>query len=608
MHPPSVIQEIKDRLSIVGLIGEHVALKKAGRNHKGLCPFHKEKTPSFMVSDEKQIFHCFGCGEGGDCFRFLMKQEGLNFGEALKTLAGRTGVTLPEPEGGKGRRTEEETEARHRRLLGRVNQLALEYYQQRLAETKAGEFARNYLISRDYSENSFWTQHFLGYAEDEWDGLTRYLKERKVPMEFALELGLVRPKKGGEGYYDFFRHRLIFPICTPRGEVCGFGGRALPRKDGSADTEAAKYLNSQDSLLFQKRRTVYGLPTALPAIRANDRVLIVEGYLDALACYRAGIMEVVAPLGTALTAEHIRLLKRYTRNCWVVFDGDAAGVQAARRSLPLFLAEDLIPRVVLLPAGEDPDTLLKKQTKEVLLTLVTNAPLLFDWLIDDTVAGCGGDTAGKRRTVEILRPLFAQVSDPIEEAGYLARLANRLRLEEGIVRRGLKSARGLIERGAEGGAFLRQGGARQGPPAERALLEFLFQVPSAMALVAHRLQPAEFTETSYRAIAEHCWQVYDARGELRVAWVVEAAGESLGAAITGLAFVEGKYDDSAAWPRVAEDLVAAVRRPQWQGQLQQLNTAIAQAEQSGRVEEVHQLMTAKAQLLKTERTTWNGNP
>lgn len=614
MYPQSIVDEIKERLSIVAIVGEYLPLKRAGRNFKGHCPFHKEKTPSFMVSDEKQIYHCFGCGAGGDLLHFVMKQEGWSFPEAIKALAPRAGVTLPKATGPaassvSASANEEAQKDRHRRMLLRVNQLAAEYYHGVLTDPVKGKIGCNYLISRGFKDSPFWTQHFLGFAEDGWEGLTRYLAERKVPMELPVALGLIRPRKEGTGYFDFFRHRLIFPIIGQRGEITGFGARMVPRPDGAPDIEVAKYLNSSDSLVYQKGRTVYGLAVAAAAIRQNDRLLIVEGYLDVLACQQAGIGEVVAPLGTALTDGHLRLLKRFTRNIWVVFDGDAAGRQAARRSLPLFVEEGLVPRVVILPEGDDPDSVVRQQGAATLLGLLPGAPTLFEWVIDETVAECGLDTAGKRQAVDDLRPFFARLSNAVEEAAYVGRLAQRMGLEEAVVRRGLKERQSARRQFAVGVAKPATDNAPLPFGAERELLAFILQMPKAMPLVAHRVQPTEFLNAITRAIAECCWNTYEERGELHIGHAVEAASSSeMGAIMTGLAFVEGKYDDPAAWNRLADELVAAIRRPQWNGRLQELNRAIATAERDGRGDDVRLLMTQKRQLLQEERThLWNAN-
>lgn len=343
MFNQEILGDIRDRIPIVSFIGERIPLKKAGRNYKGLCPFHQEKTPSFMASDEKQIFHCFGCGEGGDIFKFLMKFEGLSFAEAVRQLADRAGVMLPKDAFAKD---PDEEMARKKKWCLRVNQVAAEYFFNAL-KGPSGGVARNYLKSRGILDET-WTQLFLGYAEKGWDGLIRHLEEKKVPLELAEELGLLKRKSDSKGYYDFFRDRLMFPIISQRGEVIGFSGRALDAND----KEAAKYLNSPDSLIYHKSNCVYGLNAAADAIRKTDQVILVEGNIDLVSLHQAGFKNVVAPLGTALTSGHIRLLSRYSKNVVVIFDGDEAGSKASTRALPLFIEAGLTPRAVAMPDGE----------------------------------------------------------------------------------------------------------------------------------------------------------------------------------------------------------------------------------------------------------------
>ncbi|MBI4367423.1 MAG: toprim domain-containing protein, partial [Deltaproteobacteria bacterium] len=497
------------------------------------------------------------------------------------------------------------------RLLFRVNTLAAEYYQRCLADPERGEIARNYMILREFHDDAFLKQHLVGYAEDEWDGLARFLADRKVPMEYPLELGLIRPRKEGRGYYDFFRHRVIFPIVGPKAQIHGFGGRALPSaSSASKEAEAqAKYLNSADSPIYHKGRTLYAPAAATPAIRAADRVLIVEGYLDVLACHQAGIKETVAPLGTALTAEHVRPLGRLTRNLYVLFDGDAAGRQAARRSLSIFLAEGLIPRVVILPDGEDPDSFIGRHGGAALLALLPPAPTLFEWMIDDVVAECGADTVGKSRAIELLRPFFAALNDAVQEASYVQRLAGRLGFENAVIAKALKEKTGAMRRGTSPAPATEAKKSTEAvaPPAERAILEFILQVPGAMAQVAHQLQPRDFTDPTMRAIAECCWQVYEARGELRAEQAVALAGDAAHAGLmTALAFGAGKYEDPEMVPRLVAELLHAMARPHRQERLRELNRAIAEAEHAGRDADVHRFMTEKTELLK-ERNLWNAN-
>src|SRR5262245_30873783 len=311
------IAEVRERTSIVELVSRYTALKRTGRNHQGLCPFHSEKTPSFSVSEERGLFYCFGCQASGDVFKFLMLKDSLTFPEALERLAREAGVELPK------RPAEDRLEKGRERLL-RVNAFATKFFQRALWEAPAGAAARTYLAERQIHEDT--ARAFgLGYAPP--DGLARAFENVKAPLADAESLGLIGKSTRGGGWFDRFRSRLMFPITDLAGKTIAFGGRLLTAVEGQP-----KYLNSQESPLFQKRRSVFGLAGARDAINERRRVVLVEGYEDVIALAQAGIREVVAPLGTSLTSDQIRLLKRFTDEFLVLFDGDRAGLGAAARA------------------------------------------------------------------------------------------------------------------------------------------------------------------------------------------------------------------------------------------------------------------------------------
>ena len=303
-----------------------------------------------MVNEEKQIFHCFGCGEGGDVFTFLMKVAHLSFPQAIEELAKRYGVQLPSKEFSPAQKKE----MVKREVLFQINQIASEYFHDLLTVRKEGGEARRYLSQRDIKEEIV-KEYRLGYSLDRWDGLVQHLREKKVSLELAWELGLIFPKKK-EGWYDAFRGRIIFPIFDLHQRVVGFGGRSI--RGGEP-----KYYNSPESSIYHKGEILYGLQVARRYTPLKDCVIIAEGYFDLLTLHQFGLKHSVATLGTALTTQHIRTLKRYTRNLITVFDADPAGIQGSLRSLPLFLEEEVSGKTVLLPKGEDPDSFLRKGTQ-----------------------------------------------------------------------------------------------------------------------------------------------------------------------------------------------------------------------------------------------------
>ncbi|MBU0479398.1 DNA primase, partial [bacterium] len=430
-----LIEEIRERIPISSFIGERVTLKKAGRNFKGLCPFHSEKTSSFIVSDEKQIFHCFGCGEGGDVFRFLMKFDNISFIEAVKQLASLAGITIPEDN--KFARREDAELEKKRELFFRLNKVAAEFFSKNLESGESSDKVRKYLNERGI-KTEFFKQLLLGATDNNWEALTTELKRIKAPLDMAAELGLIRVRANGT-YYDFFRSRLIFPIVSQRGEIIGFGGRALE------DGEDAKYINSPDSIIYNKSSSVYGLESAHRDIRLKDAVILVEGYFDVVSLKLSGIENVVAPLGTAITVSHLRLLSRFSKNMILIFDGDDAGVNAALRSLPLFVEQKLIPKAVLLPRGEDPDTMIQKEGKEKFLHRIESAVTLFEFFIDRIASKCGKDTSAKVEAVTKVGKLYNLLTDPVEKSIYRKRLSQALGLDENVVGERLGDSRGRIE-------------------------------------------------------------------------------------------------------------------------------------------------------------------
>jgi len=452
MVPQELLDDIRDRLPISQIVGERVALKKSGRNFKGLCPFHQEKTPSFMVSDEKQIYHCFGCGEGGNVFNFLMKLEGMTFVEAMQSLAQRAGVKLPafsKTDAGAA-----DSDANRRKNWGyRLNALAHQFFCETLANPQKGKTARDYLQKRGIPLD-FAKQQGLGAAPEAWEDFVDFLASRKAPLTLAQELGLIKKREGKEGFFDFFRHRLMFPIFSHTGKIVGFSGRTLDTQDKTQ----AKYLNSSDSFLYSKSRGVFGIHWAKEAIRKKDAVILVEGNLDALSLVQFGIENVVAPLGTALTEDQVRFLMRFTRQFWIAFDGDAAGRNAAFRSLSVFLSLHLQPRVLVLPTGEDPDSFIRKNGEAGWRQLEAAAPTLFEFFVASVSKSESQDSAGKIRCWEKIAPILRQVTDPVEYGILKKVVSEKMGLEEKwldqVSKKGLAKSGSSphVNKGAAGGS------------------------------------------------------------------------------------------------------------------------------------------------------------
>ncbi len=403
--PETTIHEIRERVDLVGLIGRHVDLKQAGRNWKGLCPFHDEKTPSFNVNPDRRIFHCFGCGEGGNVFAFLQKRENLTFPEAVRTLAAELGIEVPETD--RVERSESE------RIYAAL-QIAQDCYRSQLS-SPGGKAAREYLEARGLDAEII-DRFDIGYAPNSWDTVLRALEKARIPAEIAFSAGLLCERSKG-GHYDRLRGRIIFPIRDVRGRVIAFGGRAL-----AADQEP-KYLNTPESPIYQKRRGFYGFPAALEAIRRAGRAIVCEGYFDVVALARAGVGEAVATCGTALSQDHARDLRRRTRTVGLLFDGDAAGRKAMERALEILLPAELRIRAIDLPEGLDPDDYLRIHGAEALRTLIDAAPDALEVVIHRSVAAGSSTPAEKADAVRRVAPLMAVIADPVERNEYIRRLA-----------------------------------------------------------------------------------------------------------------------------------------------------------------------------------------
>ena len=415
----SEIDEIKARLDIVDVIGGYVQLQKAGRSYKAVCPFHSERTPSFIVSPERQSWHCFGaCGEGGDVFSFVMKKEGLEFREALRLLAERAGVPLPERH-----RVEDDAE---RERLRQANETAAQYYHRLLLDSEEGRRARRYLEERGLDRATL--QDFqLGFAPPGWENLLRHLRERGYRQEELLTAGLLT--LGERGPRDLFHERIMFPITDMRGRVVGFGGRSLPSQ-GQEESQP-KYLNTAQTVLFDKGSLLYALDRAKEHIRREGSAVIVEGYMDAIAAHQHGYSNVVASMGTALTERQVRLLKRFARDVILALDADTAGQEATLRAVEYqeILGGDI--RVVVLPPGLDPDEAIRRQA-EGWPALLAGAQPLLDYKFQTVAASLEGARPWERsRAVDELLPLVATIGDRIVRAHYLQRLGRLAQVREG---------------------------------------------------------------------------------------------------------------------------------------------------------------------------------
>lgn len=405
------VSQIREKIDLVALIAELVTLKKAGRNFKANCPFHNEKSPSFVVSPERQIWHCFGCGKGGDCYTFLMEYEHLEFPEALRELAKRTGVELSQS------KFETTTSARKESIY-KLNHLAAEFYHFILTKHSAGKKALTYVLGRDVSEkvlNSF----LIGFAPNTGDALTKYLlQKKKYRKEDLIEAGLVSERNNR--IHDFFWGRIVFPLFDHRDNIVGFSGRVMDAGAGP------KYINTRETLVYHKGDLFFGLNMTKNSLRKENQAIIVEGEFDVLACFQNGVSNVVAVKGTALTESQVNLLSRYVKKITICFDGDKAGQEAMKRSLPILEKKGINTTVVVIPGGKDPDEAIRTDATAFKIA-VKNDVGIYDYLLSHALSLSDQKTVeGKKAIAEDLLPIFAQIANEIIKEHFLKKLSYEL--------------------------------------------------------------------------------------------------------------------------------------------------------------------------------------
>ncbi|MDI6779745.1 MAG: DNA primase [Bacteroidota bacterium] len=424
--PPEKIEEIRNSTDIVELIGAFVKLKKRGKNYVGLCPFHNEKTPSFTVSSDKQMYHCFGCGVGGNSISFMMESEKISFIEAVKSLAEKAGISLPvyTPEYDAIANEQEE-------LYSACKAAGLFFYHN-LTETSEGKFAQEYFHKRGFSNETIRT-FGLGYSPNSWDSLIKHAERENIPLQTLEKAGLVRKRDDGS-YYDYFRGRAMFPIFSSTGRTVGFGARKLYEDD-----QLGKYLNSPETLIYNKSRILYGISHAKEAIREKDYAVLVEGYADLIRVYQEGIRNIVASSGTSLTVEQIQSISRYTKNITIVYDADSAGSKAAMRGVDLILEKDLDVRVAVLPQGDDPDSFVGKYGGEKFLALLKYSVSFVDFIAQAFEReGYLKTPEGQTKAVRTIIQTISKIKDGIKRNFYIQLVAEKYGLYESLLHQELE--------------------------------------------------------------------------------------------------------------------------------------------------------------------------
>ncbi len=579
MFSEDVISRVRDSVDIVDIVSGYVSLKKTGKNYVGLCPFHAEKTPSFTVNTDKQIFHCFGCGAGGDVFKFLESQEGLNFPEALRQLAGRAGITLPEsrPQAGEKKSDDE------RKALLAIIAEAADFFRKEL-EGPAGSAARAYLKKRGLSD-SVVKDFSLGWAKSEWDALLRHLKQKGYPAGLMEKAGLIVKRSEGEGYYDRFRGRIIFPIRDLSGKVIAFGGRVM-------DDSLPKYLNSPETPLYSKSHVLYCLDRAKEQGRKLGYFIIVEGYLDAIACHQFGVQNAVATLGTALTEGHLRQMRRFAQKLVLIFDPDPAGVKAALRGLDLFIAAGMKVNVVSLPDGDDPDTFLQKHGHDAFAARLRESAKFMDFVLSQVVRG--GATAAIDEKVEMAAEMLgviARIPSGIERDYYLKKTAEALDVNETLLRQEMTKQARPRQQAVTAGAAARP--RQQRPRAEEILIHLMLRDENMARSLRGDIAPEEFTDPLYRRAAEKIFSLLDTGGRLDVKALLDDDDEELSGLITHYSTLDIDYSDPQ---KHCDDCVSVIKQQNYEKKIKTLTRAINEAAARGDWAEHRKLLEEQNQL------------
>jgi DNA primase len=569
------IDEVRNASDIVEVISGYVRLKKRGKNYLGLCPFHAEKTPSFTVSAEKQMYHCFGCGKGGNIFTFLMDMDKVSFVEAVRSLASKTGIIIPEEN---APISAEQTEFENYYAVCRFAGM---HFFRNLTETEEGKEALSYFYKRGFTDETIRT-FGLGYAMNSWDAFVLKAQAEGFGVEDIAKVGLARVREDGS-LYDYFRGRAMFPIFSTQGRVIGFGARKM-RED---DAIAGKYINSPETPVYNKSRVLYGLFHSKDFIRQEDNALMVEGYADLISLYQAGIKNVVASSGTALTEEQLTLIGRFSKNLTLVYDADSAGSSATVRGIDLALEHDLNVRIVELPEGEDPDSFVQKHGGKEFQERLANAISFIDFKAKQFQrAGAFATAEGKTQAVRSLVQSIAKMKDELKRNFYVKEVAEKYDVYESLLFRELEQAVKQEKRTARSTNFSESTVIRPHteaaphkepenktiPPEERDILKLILEGnPEIIRYVLSNISLLQFSDERMRNLAQFVLDMYDERGTIDALSIVnELHEQDLKNLVTDL--VLSRYELSPGWHemekeidepdsmRIAKDAIIAFRR------------------------------------------------
>lgn len=554
-----LIERIINHFDIVDIVSQYIPLKKAGRNYKALCPFHEEKTPSFVVSPEKQLFHCFGCGIGGNLFTFLMKWEKVTFPEAVKMLADKAGISFPTLDRGKKKGVGREE-------AYRTNELAARLFQEILEKNKA---IQDYLRKRGFTQKVI-REFGLGYAPSSGDFL-KLARQKEISLENLKQSNLVGTSQGKEGWYAWFRFRLIFPIFDTEGRICGFAGRVL-------DNSLPKYVNSPQSVVFDKGKILYGLNFSKEAIRKKEEVILVEGYIDVIALHQAGLENVVASMGTSLTPSQVRLIKRYSDRVLIAYDQDKAGIAATLRSFDLLMNADLQVEIVNMPQGMDPEELVRKEGIDSFLEKKKKAIPYFDYRLDMAISN--RSSMARRDKGDVVAILFSILEKTKLEGRQemIRRLSQRLDLDEESLRTELSKLRGR-----ERGFFSRREFLEiedKQMSTEKALLQLMLSEKAIIRIVKERECIDNFVDSSHRKIAEEMIASLE-EGEISSSKLINKLGEEKFSSLISSFSLSEELSQEEDKEQVAIDFINYLQKNKKRRRFSEVRKKIRESEEEG---------------------------
>lgn len=582
--PDNIIDQIQDRTDIVEVVSRYIPLKKVGRSYKALCPFHHEKTPSFIVSHDKQIYHCFGCGAGGNVFSFLMRYENLEFPEAIEMLAEKAGVALP-----RGTARQKEGQASFSNQLYKVNELACQFFQECLANNN---LAKEYLNLRGIGDETIKLFH-LGYAPDAWEGLINFFNKKGIQQAILEKAGLAIPNDRG-GHYDRFRHRVIFPIIDLKDRVMGFGARVL-------DSTLPKYINSPETCIYSKGRNLYGLSLSKNHIKKEGYALVVEGYLDFIIPYQAGIKNLIATLGTALTIDQAKLVKRFTNTVIMVYDPDEAGEAASLRNLDIFIMEDMNVYVAELQSGYDPDGYIRKFGAEDFIRVIKSSKNLFDYKLDKVASRFDIKSPhGKAAIANEMLPTISRITNAVLKSDLVKKLAERLSVDEESIRIELKKIKSdySAPQHLMGPKDLKKDSRR----AENMILSLLLEGENFIKKVRDSISLQEFKDPLVKDIVKAIFDLHMEHKPISPARLIShLENENKDEATVLISEVVNLSEMFVDKEKVLADCIARMKKDNITGELERLHAAIKIAHDSKDEDKVKKLLAEYDSLVKSGR-------